>query len=198
VSEERKVTFLGRLFGPRQSETVRGTRVLISASDESFAPDLKADSICYKNHYRDVRTQRFESFSGMCDSLRDVDVVHFFSNVKSNGDMLFERDRCSAMRLLDACVLADVKLLIVANANAPEAYVNNFNARGKRLNLIMTLDRKNAIFADWLNGLLAGLAGGVDLPTVWVKIAPQTAGPWHDTIPSCIFYAGRPKTLLLD
>jgi hypothetical protein len=85
-----------------------------------------------------------------------------------------------------------VKALMVAAANAPDAYIKGFRTAGRRINLIMTLDRRGQIFSQWLDILLGHLAAGDTLPAAWVKIAPQRAGPEHARIPCCIFHAGNP------
>jgi hypothetical protein len=88
-----------------------------------------------------------------------------------------------------------VKLLWIASDNPPEGYIKHFRARGKKLNLVMTISRKGEKFTDFLGGLLAQMAQGTTMPTAWVKLAPQSPKTASDA-PECIFFAGRGGVLL--
>jgi len=73
--------------------------------------------------------------------------------------------------LIRRCCDQSVKLLWAASDNPPERYINGFGARGKRLNLVMTLKRKGPNFPSFLPKLLSRLAYGDTMPVAcWNEI----------------------------
>ena len=101
----------------------------------------------------------------------------------------------SGTELIEKCCDAGLKLLWIASENPPDGYIKNFRARGKKLNLVMTISRKGEKFTDFLDGLLAQMSQGTTMPTAWVNLVPQRPKTASDA-PECIFFAGRGGVLL--
>jgi hypothetical protein len=93
--------------------------------------------------------------------------------------------------LLQGCCDLNVKLLWIASGNQPDLYLKSFNARGKRINLVMTLDRNGFRFSDFLDRLLFKMVNGDTMPVAWEKLHPQIPGYINPDAPSNIFFAGR-------
>lgn len=189
--------FLGDLFEVKRGDPDHGTKVLVCAMRQEFASDMKADSAAYANHYRNIRTEVLQSYEDLCNALQYTDVVHLFVDVNDRGELLCAAGSQSGMRLIEACRLARVKLLIIASPNEAAAYLTWSKPPGLGLNLILTLDRKGRLFTEFLDRLLEQLAGGAYLLSAWTRLAPQTLGPWHDKLPSCYVAAGLQGALFL-
>jgi hypothetical protein len=83
-------------------------------------------------------------------------------------------------------------LLWVASENKPEAYIRGFKAAGKRLNLVMTINRNGSKFLPFLEKLLSRMSAGETMPAAWVSVSPQGPNdPRQQDSPACIFSAGR-------
>jgi hypothetical protein len=183
------------LFASKQDKTL-GTKILVASLSDAFAAEMEADSQVYRRHYRSVQAQFFPNYIGLREAIRGVDVLHLLASLDLNGQLATSSgEHLAAAALLDECVGSDVKAVIIASENAPGAYVRGVPARP--LNLVMTLGRKGEAFPAFLEGLCTLLASGVKFPSAWVKNAPQAPGPWHDSLPECIFHAGKPNAVLL-
>lgn len=58
-----------------------------------------------------------------------------------------------------------------------------------RANLVMTLERKGATFAQFFYDLFSKMFAGTTMPMAWVQLAPQIPGANHENVPSTIFAA---------
>jgi hypothetical protein len=72
-----------------------------------------------------------------------------------------------------------------------------FGARGKRLNLVMTLKRKGSNFPSFLQQLLSRMACGDTMPVAWNDICPQIPRSDHPDASESVFFAGRGGVRLL-
>ncbi len=187
------------LFGNRHLDTGSGLKVLVSSLDSDFRECLEADASIYSRHYRDVSSAFFSELGELHSAIeRSYDILHLFSRLSDDGSLLDSKHQSlSGTDLIQECCERGSKLLWIANANAPGGYIKGFRAGGKPLNLIMTLERRGAFFEDFLEKLLCRLAAGETLPVAWPSLVPQSPGPWHEQLPSCIVYAGQPNVKLL-
>jgi len=99
--------------------------------------------------------------------------------------------------LIQHCCDHDVKVLWCASGNPPEGYIKGFKARGKRLNVVMTVNRNGANFPTFLERLLSRMAYGESMAVAWSKLCPQIPGSTHTNAPDSIFFAGRGGVKLL-
>jgi hypothetical protein len=105
--------------------------------------------------------------------------------VDSNGKEI------TGTELIQTCCDQNVKLLWIASDNPSERYIKGFGARGKRLNLVMTLERKGPNFPEFLQKLLFRMFYGDTMPVAWNDLCPQIPGSDHPSMPESIFFAGR-------
>src|SRR4030095_2897933 len=87
--------------------------------------------------------------------------------------------------LIRRCCDHYVKLLWSASDNPPDRYIKGF---GKRLNLVMTLERKGPNFPCFLQDILSRMAYGETMPVAWNAICPQVPRSDHNGPPESIFF----------
>jgi hypothetical protein len=182
------------LFKKRAQDEVFGAKVLVAALDRKFAELVNADGRCYSQFYPTPAETIFEDAAGLLNAIGGgYDVVHLFCDVTQDGSIADSRGhKTPAMLLMQACADSDVKLLWVASENKPDGYIKGFKSSGKPLNLVLTIDRKNSRFTDFLQDLLRKMSAGETMPVAWVSLAPQSPeDPRSQNAPGCIFAAGR-------
>jgi len=181
---------MGLLERFRRDEVV-GTRVLVCAVGSGFDGLLKRDADAYKNHYSVTTAATFAGIDELLRAIREgqYDVVHLLCRVDSSGQI--DGSGTRGTELIEDCCASGVKLLWVASENEPDAYIKGFYARGKRLNLVMTIRRNGQNFAEFLDHLLSRMLNGDAMPVAWNDLCPQVPGSAHPDAPECIFFAGR-------
>jgi hypothetical protein len=186
------------LFRENKDE-VQGTRVLVCAVDDRFDDLLKEDSEVYGRYYRATTTAVLPSIQVLLGRLEQkFDIVHLIADLTETGTIRDASGReITATELIQRCCDHDVKLLWAASDNPPERYLNGFGARGKRLNLVLTLKRKGSNFPSFLRKILSRIAYGDTMPVAWNEICPQIPGSEHKDAPESIFFAGRGGVRLL-
>jgi hypothetical protein len=119
--------------------------------------------------------------------------VHLFCDALPDGNITDSRGaKIAGTSLIQSCCNSDVKLLWVASENKREAYIRGFKAAGKRLNLVMTINRNGSKFLPFLEKLLSRMSAGETMPAAWVSVSPQGPNdPRQQDSPACIFSAGR-------
>jgi hypothetical protein len=183
----------------RNRDEVQGARVLVCAVDNRFDNLLKEDSEIYGRYYRATTTAVLPSIQALLGRLEQkFDIVHLIADVTETGTI---RDasghEITGTELIQRCCDHDVKLLWAASDNPPERYISGFGARGKRLNLVMTLKRKGPNFRSFLQKMLSRMAYGDTMPVAWNDICPQIPRSEHKDAPESIFFAGRGGVRLL-
>lgn len=82
------------------------------------------------------------------------------------------------------------KIVVVASEHPIEHYVAATKSQQNiRANLVMTLERRGALFSRFFRELFQEMQRGVSMPLAWAKLAPQYPGTAHDNLPSTIFSA---------
>lgn len=180
------------LFG--QSSTSRApaaasAKVLVCAVGEGFESDAGSDLQSYQAHFPAAKSLIFTDPDELFRVLPDYDVIHLHADFGGHGT---GASGLSGQALIAAAASSGVKLLWIAAANPPDAYIEGFKVGKASINLIMTIERKGNAFSVFLSRLLSKLADGKSLPAAWVSIAPQAPAAQTDA-PEMIFYAGRPK-----
>jgi hypothetical protein len=126
------------------------------------------------------------------------DIVHLIADLTEAGTIQdASGQEIMGTELIQRCCDQNVKLLWIGSDNPSERYVKGFGARGKRLNVVMTLNRKGPDFADSLQKLLSQMAYGETMPAAWNDLWPQIPGSRHPDAPESIFFAGRGGARLL-
>jgi hypothetical protein len=189
--------FLG-LFR-RDKDEVHGAKVLVCALDNRFDDLLKGDSEVYGRYYRATTAAVLPSIQALLGRLEQkYDIVHLLCDVTANGTITdASGEEITGTELIQRCCDQNVKLLWSASDNPPERYIKGFGARGKRLNLVMTLKRKGTNFPSFLQKLLSQIAYGQTMPVAWNDICPQIPRSDHPDAPESIFFAGRGGVRLL-
>jgi hypothetical protein len=183
----------------KNSDEVRGAKALVCAVDSRFDDFLKADSEVYGHYYSATTAAVLPSIEALLGRLEQkYDIVHLLADVTETGTIRdASGDQITGTELIQRCCDHDVKLLWAASDNPPERYINGFVARGKRLNLVMTLNRKGPNFTGFLQKMLSRMAYGDTMPVAWNDICPQIPRSGHPDAPESIFFAGRGGVRLL-
>jgi hypothetical protein len=126
------------------------------------------------------------------------DIVHLLCDVTAQGTIADANGaEITGTELIQRCCDQNVKLLWSGSDNQPERYIKGFGARGKRLNLVMTIKRKDLNFAGFLGKLVSKMANGETMPVAWNELCPQIPNSTHPDAPESIFFAGRGGVRLL-
>ena len=117
--------------------------------------------------------------------------MHLLSDVTESGTIKDNSGHeITGTELIQHCCDQNVKLLWAASDNPPERYIKGFGARGKRLNLVMTLNRRGSNFRSFLKKLLSQMAYGSPMPVAWNDICPQIPRSEQLDTPESIFSQG--------
>lgn len=186
---------MGILDRFRKDEIV-GTRVLVCALDSRFNDLAVEDGAIYKHYYAATIAIEAATVNELLEYIaRGYDIVHVLCTVSSSG--IVAGSGISGTDIVDACCASGVKLLWIASDNDPNAYLTAFNVRRKRLNVVMTLQRKGKNFGNFLGQLLLRIAYGETMPIAWNDLCPQVPHASHGDVPDTIFVAGRGGVRLL-
>ena len=182
----------------RKDEVV-GSKVLVCALDNRYDDLLRGDSEVYGRYYRTTTATLFPSIQALLGHLEQkYDIVHLLCDVTESGTVTDANgEQITGTELIQRCCDHNVKLLWAASDNPPERYINGFGARGKHLNLVMTLRRKGPNFPGFLQKLLSQMVCGNTMPVAWNDLCPQIPGSDHPDAPESIFFAGRGGVRLL-
>jgi hypothetical protein len=186
------------LFRKNRNE-VHGTKVLVCTLDNRFDEFVKRDAEVYGRYYKATTTAILPSLQALLERLeQNYDIVHLCCDVTPNGTISDATGKeITGTELIQRCCDQNVKLLWCASDNPAERYIKGFGARGKRLNLVMTLARKGFNFSSSLEKLLSQMADGETMPNAWSNLWPQVPGAPHPDAPESIFFAGRGDIKLL-
>src|ERR1017187_399944 len=183
----------------KDKDEVHGAKVLVCALDNRFDDLLKGDSEVYGRYYRATTAAVLPSIQALLGRLEEkYDIVHLLCDVTPNGTITDANgEEITGTELIQRCCDQNVKLLWSGSDNPPERYIKGFGARGKRLNLVMTLKRTGPNFPSFLQKLLSQMAYGDTMPVAWNDLCPQIPGSDHPDAPESIFFAGRGGVRLL-
>jgi hypothetical protein len=183
----------------KDKDEVHGAKVLVCALDNRFDDLLKGDSEIYGRYYRATTVAVLPSIEALIGRMEQkYDIVHLLCDVTPHGTITdADGEEITGTELIQRCCDQNVKLLWSGSDNPPERYINGFGARGKRLNLVMTLKRKGPNFHGFLRKLLSQMADGDTMPVAWNDLCPQIPGSDHPDAPESIFFAGRGGVRLL-
>lgn len=183
----------------KAQEEVIGTRVLVGALGAKFEDVLAADTEVWRRHYPSLTMVSFSNIHQLIERVsRRYDIIHLGCEVLPDGNITDTLGGIiSGADLIARCCESDVRLLWIASGNPPEGYIKGFKAKGKRINLVMTIDRHGAKFPKSLDGLLSRMSNGERMESAWVSLWPQVPGAPHPDAPDAIFFSGWPGVVLL-
>lgn len=188
---------MGLLDAFRKDE-VKGTKVLIASLGAQFDDLLKGDERVYKRFYPAVVVLRQLHLADLKQTLaQHYDIVHLFCAVDAQGAIADDAGgRITGAELLQAAVAADVKLLWVASDNFAQPYQAGFNAKGSKLNVILTERRLGPNFSLFLDNLLTRLANGESFSKAWNVAAKPEGKSVQPDVPHTITSLGRGAVVL--
>lgn len=181
------------LFDLFRKDEVIGAKVLVCALQTGFDDLLEQDHEVYRQYYPATSKAIFPSIEALSGGIgQGFDVIHLLCDVSDRGTIMDSNGKeITGTDLIHTCCDQNVKLLWIASDNPSERYITGFGARGKRLNLVMTLRRKGSDFPDFLQKLLFRMFYGDTMPVAWNDLCPQIPGSDHPGMPDSIFFAGR-------
>ena len=182
------------LFSKGGQDEVVDAKILIASLDPKFLELMKVDSSCYSQFYHAPTVLVFEGIQELVGTIeKGYDIAHLFCDVSPDGTITDNRGaKVVGTTLIQSCCNSDVKLLWVASENKAEGYIKGFKAAGKRLNLVMTINRNGSKFQPFMEKLLSRMSMGETMPAAWISISPQNpSDPLQQDSPACIFAAGR-------
>lgn len=113
------------------------------------------------------------------------DVLFIYCDVGSDG-----RISGTTAGLRDIIRDSGARVVVVASENLGESYIASAKKTGYgHANLVLTLDRRGAVFSGFFSRLFAQMMKGTSMPMAWVKLAPQIPGHDHADCPGTIFAA---------
>lgn len=183
----------------KDKDEVHGAKVLVCDLGNRLDDLLNDDSEIYGRYYRATTSAVLPGIQELLRHLEQkYDIVHLLCDVTPNGTIVDANgEEITGTELIQRCCDHNVKLLWSGSDNPPERYLKGFGARGKRLNLVMTLKRKGPNFPSFLQKLLSRMAYGDTMPVAWNDLCPQISGSNHPDAPESIFFAGRGGVKLL-
>lgn len=167
---------MGFLDAFRKDEIV-GTKVLVCDLDAKHADLLKNDERIYRRFYPSTTSLSATVLADFRQALANgCDVAHVFCDVSADGSVAdVPQARTAGADLLKLCVNAGVKLLWIASDNFPEPYDAGFNAKGLKLNVVLTERRLGPNFSLFLDNLLTKMSAGEPFSKAW-NVASRPEG----------------------
>jgi hypothetical protein len=181
------------IFDFFHKDEVVGSRVLVCGLGSRFEELVTTDGQIYRHLYPSTTTRLFSEVQELVGVLsQSYDILHLFCDVAPGGVLAHSGPGTfTGTDLLQKCCDFNVKLLWVASDNPPDLYITAFEASGKRINLVMTIDRNGSKFPIFLENLLFRMHYGDTMPVAWVDLCPQGPHSLPSDVPSTIFFAGR-------
>lgn len=178
------------MFGlfDRSKKTVKNPKILlasIGAIDEAL---FTVDREIYQTYFSDITEHQAASVSNFFHFIsgKTFDIVHLFAEVKPNGTI----QDISGYEFFENLSQAETKLVLFASDNSGDNYIAFYpKAKNiKKMNGVMTLDRKGDFFPKFFKSLFGFIVSGDTMPQAWVKLAPQNPHIEHSA-PETIFCA---------
>ena len=158
---------------------------------------MAQDAAVYRRHFSHTEELQFLNPKEMARDVlqNNIAVVHLFVDILPTG--MLPGGQVPANLILQALILARAKLIWVANANPPDAYLKGWAVKSPPTNLLMTLHRNDPWFSKHLDELLALTKAGKTLPMAYVTLNPQIPnGPPVTDRPATVLFAGAPQFAL--
>jgi hypothetical protein len=183
----------------KPQDNILGSKILVCSLGNRFAELVQTDGEIWQRFYSSVTVRNFSAVGELEAAIgQHYDVVHLLCDVSPAGVVADSMGKSlSGTSLIEKCCDSDVKLLWIASDNTAEGYLNGFKARGKRINLVMTLQRRGDHLSRALEKLLSRMCVGEKMPVAWATLWPQVPGTEDPDALASIFFAGRGDVGLL-
>jgi hypothetical protein len=113
------------------------------------------------------------------------DVLMIYCDLQSDGHIT---NHSGGLR--DIIRDSQAPIVIVASENDAKSYTAAAKSTGYgQANPVMTLERKEAAFANFFIALFSKMFKGRSMMRAWVELAPQNPGARHEGCPGAIFAA---------
>jgi len=188
---------MGLLDAFRKDEVV-GTRVLVCDLSAKHADLVKNDERIYRRFYPATTGLSATSVSDFRQAVANgCDIAHVFCDLSADGSVADASAECIAgADLLKLCVSAGVKLLWVASDNFAEPYNAGFNAKGLKLNVVLTERRLGPNFSLFLDNLLTKMSAGESFSKAWNVASKPEGKSVQPDVPHTITTLGRGSVVL--
>ena len=179
-----------------KSSDVTSSRILVCGLCGGF-DEASADAQVYIRFFPNTLVSRLISIQQLSGLISEgYDVVHLHCALSGDGSLVdSEGAILSGTELISQACASSVKVLFIASDNPSDAYIKGFKAPGKPINLVMTLNR-NKGFLIFLASLLERMKKGATMPVAWASVTSPKSSLEPESMPSCIFFAGRPEFTL--
>ncbi len=118
------------------------------------------------------------------------DVLFAYCKLTGAGEL-----RHSRLSFAEQVKTSQAVVVVIASENDFERGMAAAESlKPSRLNLIVTADRRGAIFSRFFVRLFTRMHGGVGMPVAWNELAPQTPHETHAQVPSTICLIGAGQT----
>jgi hypothetical protein len=178
------------LFGlfKRNKNVIEYPKVLIASIGTRFESD---DIQIYEENFEQIETVRAADVQEFFNYLsgKTFDILHLFVQINQDNSI----SGSSGTEFFRHVTESNIKIFIFASDNLSERLIpfctEGINSGYGKLNLVMTLERKERLFPSFIKELFDKMLGGITMPEAWVEIAPQ--GPMQqENIPETVFSAG--------
>ncbi|MCP4139451.1 MAG: hypothetical protein GY755_04025 [Chloroflexi bacterium] len=178
------MSFLKKIFGLSQRITVRNPLV-IQSPRLGFLNFMGESAETIINEDKAVLTPLFSSVEQHDENPPVCDVLLIYGRVQDDG--YFSNNTKSLREIIQ---MSDAAIVVVASENDGQNYITASEQTGfGRANLIMTLQRKEAVFSKFFLQLFEMMYTGKSMLVGWVELAPQGPNATHDNCPETIFAA---------
>ena len=166
---------IGKFLATRKKVIKQPKLGILDLSNGEYSSFIGAD--------KTVLQQVFHTLSESFDAPPACDVLMIYGHVELGGGI-----RNSNIGLRE--IIRDSKASVVVFATDNPG--NNYLQAGKRkpygrANLVLTLDRKGDVFAQFFQRLFTTMKQGTPMPVAWGKLAPQIPNRVHKDCPDTIF-----------
>jgi len=188
---------MGLLDAFRKDEVI-GTKVLVCSLGTKFEELRKADEKVYKRFYPLTTSTTATALAELRQALgQHYDIAHLFCNVGAQGEISDGSGaKMTGAELLRAAVDSGAKLLWIASDNFPDPYRAGFNAKGTKLNLVLTERRLGPNFSLFLDNLLSKVSAGESFAKAWNVAAKPEGKAVQPDVPHTIPSIGRGGVIL--
>jgi len=163
------------IFSRRKSIIARPTMGMFDVSGGTCSSDVLEDG-------RSLG-QLFASLSVATDKPPECDVLFIYGDVEPNGTIT----NCQ-LGLREIIRDAKASIVVFASDNAGKNYIKAGARKSYGdANLVLTLDRRDGVFAQFFEKLFLLMKQGTSMPEAWVKLAPEGPGVDHYDCPGTIF-----------
>jgi hypothetical protein len=186
------------LFGSSEPpEIVRGTKVLVAYVDDETKILAEQDAEIYAKYYPKPELALISGMFDLSSLVSGKDVFHLVSTLDDDGTVRLGSTSVDLNQILRQCSISNVKLLWLANLCMEHGFTNA-KAKPAAVHLVVTIDRRESLFGEFLDRLLGIMSRGISMPVAWVKLVPQyAAAPEHKLVPGAVFIANRGQIQLL-